>query len=514
MNQHKTDILIIGLGLAGMTAAITAAQKGKKITIITKTKDLVSGSTPRAQGGIVFKGLNDSSEKLKQDILAAGAGHCWEEAVDHLCEHGSKLVKKILIDTLQTKFDQKENILQRVSEGAHSVPRVIYKADKTGKSIHASALTYLQSLNNVEILTNHIAIDLLTFSHNSTVSTDIYKKPACFGAMVLDDNNSVVAILASKTILASGGIGQLFLHTTNPKEATGDGIAMAWRAGARCFNLHYIQFHPTALYHPSGRFLISEALRGEGAKLINASGYEFMLDYHRDGALAPRDIVSRSIHMQMLKEESDCMFLDISDKDNSWLQKRFPTIYKYCLLKGINISNEPIPIVPAAHYNCGGVGVNLVGKTSLKRLYAVGEVACSGVHGANRLASTSLLECLVWGYFAGKDALEDKDDSNYFPKMSNWKQGTERVDKAQVAQEWLTIKNTMWNLSGLIRSQDKLHTAMNILRNLQSDVEQSYQKSKLDNNIISLRNGAQTALAIIASSVEARESRGTHYVES
>ena len=214
MNQKKTDILIIGLGLAGMTAAITAAQNGKKVTIITKTKGVVSGSTPRAQGGIVYKGLNDSSEKLKQDILTAGAGHCWEEAVDHLCEHGPRLVKKILIDTLQTNFDQKENILKRVSEGAHSVPRVIYKADKTGKSIHASAFAYLRSLNNVEILTNYMAIDLLTFSHNSIVSTDIYKKPACFGAMVLDNHNSVTAILASKTILANGGIGQLFLHTT------------------------------------------------------------------------------------------------------------------------------------------------------------------------------------------------------------------------------------------------------------------------------------------------------------
>ena len=514
MNQKKTDILIIGLGLAGMTAAITAAQNGKKVTIITKTKELVSGNTPWAQGGIVYKGLNDSPEKLKKDIIQAGAGHCWEEAVDHLCENGSKLVKEILIDKLQTSFDQENENYKRVSEGAHSEPRVIYKADQTGQSIHKAALSYLQSLKNVEILENHMAIDLLTFSHNSTVSTDIYKKPACFGAMVLNKNsNDVVAMLASKTILASGGIGQLFLHTTNPKESTGDGIAMAWRAGARCFNLHYIQFHPTALYHPSGRFLISEALRGEGAKLINASGNEFMQDYHELGALAPRDIVSRSIHIQMLQEESDCMFLDITHKDKEWLIKRFPTIYKYCLDKGIDISSEPIPIVPAAHYNCGGVGVNLVGKTSLKRLYAVGEAACSGVHGANRLASTSLLECLVWGYYSGKDAIEDKDDDNYFPPMNKWEQGTGGVDKAQIAQEWLTIKNTMWNLAGLIRSQEKLHTAMNILRNLQSDVEHTYQKSQLDNNIISLRNGAQTALAIISSSVEARESKGTHYIE-
>ena len=514
MNQKKTDILIIGLGLAGMTAAITAAQKGKKVTIITKTKELVSGNTPRAQGGIVYKGLNDSPEKLKEDIVQAGAGHCWEEAVNHLCQHGPKLVKELLIGTLNTSFDKDGDSYKRVSEGAHSESRVIYRADKTGKSIHHSGLQYLQSLDNVDILTNHIAIDLLTFSHHSIVSTDIYKKPACFGAMVLDKkNNSVVAFLSSKTILASGGVGQLFLHTTNPKESTGDGIAMAWRAGARCFNLHYIQFHPTALYHPSGRFLISEALRGEGAKLINSFGKEFMLDSHKMGALAPRDIVSRSIHMQMLKDDADCMFLDITHKEKKWLKNRFPTIYKYCLSQGIDIATEPIPVVPAAHYSCGGVGVNLVGKTSLKRLYAVGEVACTGVHGANRLASTSLLECLVWGYFSGKDAIEEKDDSDYFPPMQEWKQGNLNIDKAQIAQEWLTIKNTMWNLAGLIRSQEKLHTAMNILRNLQSEVEKAYQQSKLNNEIISLRNGAQTALAIISASIEARESCGTHYVE-
>jgi len=513
MNQKKTDILIIGLGLAGMTAAITAAKSGKKITIITKTDSLQSGNTPWAQGGIVYKGLNDSPQKLKQDILHAGAGHCWEEAVDHLCEHGPSLVKNILLDTLQAKFDKSGDKLKRVTEGAHSDSRVIYNQDKTGASIHQAALNYLQQLNNVEILTGHTAIDLLTLSHHSIESTDIYKKPACFGAMVLNNKtNDVIPILSSKTILATGGLGQLFLHTTNPKEATGDGIAMAWRAGARCFNLHYIQFHPTALYHPTGRFLISEALRGEGAKLVNAQGSEFMHNYHDLGALAPRDVVSRAIHMQMIQESADCMFLDITHKDSQWLQNRFPTIAKYCLEKGIDITNEIIPIVPAAHYSCGGVGVNLVGKTSLKRLYAIGEIACSGLHGANRLASTSLLECLVWGYFAGQDAINTYDDSDYFPPIVSWHPGNKVVDRAHIAQEWLTIKNTMWNLAGLIRSQSKLHSAMNILRNLQSDVEQFYQNSRLDKNIIALRNGAQTALAIIASSIEERESRGTHYV--
>ena len=512
MNQQKTDILIIGLGLAGMTAAITAAKSGKKITIITKTDSLQSGNTPWAQGGIVYKGLNDSPQKLKKDILDAGAGHCWEQAVDHLCEHGPRLVKNILIDTIQTNFDRNGNELKRVAEGAHSDPRVIYNQDKTGLSIHKSALQYLQKMDNVEILINHTAIDLLTFSHHSTISTDIYKKPACFGAMVLNHNNDVMPILSSKTILATGGLGQLFMHTTNPKEATGDGIAMAWRAGARCFNLHYIQFHPTALYHPSGRFLVSEAVRGEGGKLINAHSQEFMHRYHELEALAPRDVVSRAIHTEMIESDMDCMFLDISHKDSSWIKNRFPTIYKHCLSKGIDMSKQPIPVVPAAHYSCGGVGVNLVGKTSLKRLYAVGEIACSGLHGANRLASTSLLECIVWGHFAGQDAIENKDDGDYFPSMEDWKQGHGQVDPSHIAQEWLTIKNTMWNLGGLIRSQDKLHSAMHILRNLQSDVEKFYQNSKLDKNIIALRNGAQTALAIIASSIEARESKGTHYV--
>ena len=516
MSQHKTDILIIGMGLAGMTAAMTAAKSGKKVTILTKTKSLTSGNTPWAQGGIVYKGLEDSPEKLKEDILTAGAGHCWEEAVNHLCKHGPDLVEKILIDTLHTPFtkNKKTNDMERVSEGAHSRPRVLYDADRTGKSIHKVALEYIQTLPNVTILTNHMAIDLLTFSHHSTVTTDIYKKPACFGAMVLNnDSGEVISMLSSKTILATGGIGQLFLHTTNPKEATGDGIAMAWRAGARCFNMHYIQFHPTALYHPSGRFLISEALRGEGGKLINHKGEEFMQHYHKDKELAPRDIVSRSIHMEMLKQETGCMFLDISHKEESWIKERFPTIYDYCLSKGINIATDPIPVVPAAHYNCGGVGVNLVGKTSLKRLYAVGEIACTGIHGANRLASTSLLECLVWGYFTGKDAVKDKDDADYFPPIHDWNIGKNEVDKARIAQEWLTIKNTMWNLAGLIRSQDKLRSAAQIIRTLQSEVEQFYQKSRLDNSILSLRNGAQTALAIISSALEARESLGTHYVE-
>ena len=512
MKQKKTDILIIGIGLAGMTAAITAAKSGKQITLITKTDTLRSGNTPWAQGGIVYKGFNDSPKKLKQDILNAGAGHCWEEAVDHLCEQGPSLVKKILIDSLNTKFDRLNSKLKRVAEGAHSDSRVIYNQDKTGLSIHQSALKYLQKLDNVEILTNHTAIDLLTFSHHSTASTDIYKKPACFGAMVLNNRKHVMPILSSKTILATGGLGQLFMHTTNPKEATGDGIAMAWRAGARCFNLHYIQFHPTALYHPSGRFLISEALRGEGGKLVNANSKEFMQNYHKLGDLAPRDVVSRAIHTEMIKNENDCMFLDISHRKSDWIQSRFPTIYEHCLLKGVDITKQPIPVVPAAHYSCGGVGVNLVGKTSLKRLYAVGEIACSGIHGANRLASTSLLECIVWGHYAGKDAIENKDDGDYFPPTDEWKQGQGQVDPSRIAQEWQTIKSTMWNLGGLIRSQEKLHSAMHILRNLQSDVEKFYQTSQLDKSIISLRNGAQTALAIIASSLEARESKGTHYV--
>ena len=517
-NTKQTDILVIGCGLAGAIAAISAADEGKNVIIITKSPLLKSGNTPNAQGGIVYTSETDSPAKLKQDIIKAGDDHCWDDAVDLICKEGPRLVKKILIDRFHVEFDRVKSVGQsddlcRTKEAAHSESRIIYSKDKTGDSIQTAILSELEKHPQISIISNHTAIDLLTLSHHSTISTDIYKKPACFGAMVLNNENSnVFAIYAPRTILATGGMGQIFLHSTNPDESIGDGIAMAWRAGARCFNLQFVQFHPTTLFSGAGRFLISEAVRGEGGIIIDGNGNEFMNQIHEKGSLAPRDIVARGIHQKMLDTGLPCMYLDISFKDSHWIKKRFPSIYKGCLAAGIDMTREAIPIVPAAHYICGGIGVNLDGRTSVKRLYAVGEVACSGVHGANRLASTSLLEALVWGYNAGKDATQFREGDDHFPEIEPWIEEIEEIDPALIAQDWLTIKNTMWNYVGLIRSRQRLHRARTIMRNLQTEIESFYQKARLTPHIVGLRNGVQTAIAIIAATLEARESRGTHYL--
>ncbi len=515
----NTDVLVIGSGLSGATAAITAADAGKNVTIITKSPQLKSGNTPKAQGGIVYKNSTDSIEKLKNDIMKAGDNHSWVDAVNLICNEGPPLVKKILIDRFKVAFDTGDSMgdngdnLCRTKEAAHSESRIIYSKDKTGDSIQTAILSELEKHPKISIITNITAIDLLTLSHHSIISTDIYKKPACFGAIVLDNiTGTVSSIYSQRTILATGGLGQIFLHSTNPDDSIGDGIAMAWRAGARCFNLQYIQFHPTTLFSGSSRYLISEAVRGEGGILIDENGNEFMNQIHEKGSLAPRDIVARNIHQKMLDTTLPCMYLDISFKDSDWIKNRFPSIYKGCMDAGIDMTIEPIPIVPAAHYICGGIGVNLEGRTSVKRLYAVGEVSCTGVHGANRLASTSLLEALVWGYHAGKDAAIFRDGDDHFPEIETWVDEIDEIDPALIAQDWLTIKNTMWNYVGLIRTRQRLHRARTIMRNLQIEIEDFYQKARLTPSIVGLRNGVQTAIAIIAATLEARESIGTHYL--
>ena len=509
----KTEILVIGTGLAGATAAITAADRGRKVTIITKTPEILGGNTPYAQGGIIYRGLKDSPDQLKKDIMEAGAGHCWEESVDQLCQLGPDLVDRFLIDRCGVVFDSNHDGLDLTEEGGHSIARILHAKDQSGAEIQNKVVEVLKRHKNIRIYTGHTAIDLLTFSHHSCISTDIYKKPSCFGAVVLDNKSGrVFPILANKTILATGGLGQIYLHSSNPEEAIGDGIAMGWRAGARCINLQYIQFHPTTLYHESGRFLISESMRGEGARLITSNGEEFMDQFHRMGSMAPRDIVARGIHQTLLDTGNPCVYLDISHKDPDWIRERFPAIHTTCLKKGIDITKEPIPVVPSAHYSCGGLSVNLSGRTSLRRLYAVGEVSCTGVHGANRLASSSLLESLVWGFTAGERAAETSSYEDWFPKIEPWFNADQEIDTALISQDWQTIRNTMWNYVGLIRTRERLHRSRTILRNLQIEVERFYRNAKLDGNIIGLRNGLQTAIAVVDATLEARESRGTHYL--
>ncbi|MDP7420717.1 MAG: FAD-binding protein, partial [bacterium] len=495
--------------------AISAADQSRKVTLITKTPELASGNTPHAQGGIIFRGDDDSPEKLKADIMIAGAGHCWEPAVDRLCCEGPGLVKKILIERLHVDFDRNESsTMDLTAEAAHSMPRIVHCRDKTGDVIEQAVVACLESHPGITCLVNHMALDLLTLSHHAKRSIDIYKKPACFGAMVLECNSGeIVPIFAAKTILATGGLGQLYLHTSNPPESHGDGIAMAWRAGARCFNLQYVQFHPTTLYHESGgRFLISESLRGEGAMLVDKDGNEFMTRHHELGSLAPRDVVARGIHHAMLESGHPCVYLDVTHQDAAWLKERFPLIYCQCFSSGIDIAKERIPVVPAAHYSCGGIGVNLDGRTSLKRLYAVGEVACTGVHGANRLASTSLLESLTWGFFAGLDAAETVKSDEYFPQIDPWVLEKEETDPVLISQDWLTIRNTMWNYVGLVRTRPRLLRARTIFRHLQSEIEQFYQKARLTKDVVELRNGIQSAIAVSSAALEARESRGTHFI--
>jgi L-aspartate oxidase len=512
--MFKTDILIIGTGLAGAIAAITAADLGRQVTILTKTEELLSGSTPYAQGGIIYRGTDDSPEKLKADIIEAGDGICWEQAVDQLCAIGPQMVEECLVTRCNVDFDKTENNeFHLTAEGAHSSARIIHSKDRTGAIIQKSVIEELTKHPNIKILTNTTVVDLMTLSHHSTNLLDIYEKPACFGAIVLDNvSGSVYPVYAGKTILATGGLGQIYRHTTNPSESTGDGIALAWRAGARCFNLQYVQFHPTTFYNNRESFLISEAVRGEGGVLIDKSGNEFMQKYHELKSLAPRDVVARGIHQTMLETNHPCVYLDISFKNAEWLKNRFPTIDAYCNRDGVDITKEPIPVVPAEHYSCGGVGVGLTGKTSLRRLYAIGEVSCTGIHGANRLASTSLLESVVWGYLAGKDAVETFNENDYYPEIYPWEEAQEYIDPALIAQDWITIKNTMWNYVGLMRTKNRLVRANVTLRHLQSEIEQFYKKAKMTKEIVEFRNGVQTAVAVTMATLEARVSKGTHYL--
>lgn len=511
----KTDVLVIGSGIAGCVAALSAADEGCEVTLITKSDTLLSGSSPYAQGGIIYKGLHDSPQELMNDIMIAGDGHCLDVAVKQLVDFGAPLVDKYLIERCNTEFDRNaEGELDLTAEGAHTQARIIHCKDKTGKSIMEALTDEVLKHRNIKVLTNHMAVDLLTLSHHSANTKDIYKKPACFGSLVLSlEDDTIFPLFATNTIIAAGGLGQVYLHTTNPTDATGDGLSISWRAGARCFNLQYIQFHPTAFYSANERFLISEAVRGEGGKLLDYKGNPVMKDYHPKGDLAPRDIVSRGIYQTMLNTGHPFVYLDISHKNSDWLISRFPTIYAHCLKNGIDITSEPIPVVPAAHYSCGGVGVNLNGRTSLQRLYAVGEVSCTGVHGANRLASTSLLEGVVWGHLAGKDASKFSKENLYFPDIYPWKKSDEYIDPALIVQDWMRIKYTMWNYVGLVRTKARLARANLTLRNLQNEIDEFYKKAKLTKETVELRNGVQSAIAITGAANQSKVTKsGCHYL--
>ncbi|NQU29632.1 MAG: L-aspartate oxidase [Anaerolineae bacterium] len=518
----QTDVLIIGSGIAGASAALRlSADSQRQITLITSAERPIESNSQYAQGGIVGRGQEDSSDMLKEDILNAGDGICFPEAVEILAKEGPELLQQILIDQVGVLFDEKESGgLVYGLEAAHSRRRILHVGDFTGKAIMRALLQKLDEQPNVNILTGQTAIDLITFPHHARNPLAIYQHPACHGAYVFDQKTHKISrILANKTILASGGLGQIFLNTTNPSGARGDGLAMAYRAGARVANAEYVQFHPTAMHMLGAtKFLISEAVRGEGGVLLTPGGRAFMSQYSSKWKdLAPRDIVARAIYWEMLENDYPYVLLDIASHMNAdAIKTRFPQIYERCLKMEIDITERPIPVVPAAHYFCGGVLVDEWGQSSIPGLYAVGEVSCTGVHGANRLASTSLLEGLVWGDRAARHIRDLEPatvvDENEVPPwdISNALYDT---DPTLIQGDMQTIRNLMWHYVGLVRSHYRMNRALRELHHLRTEIEGFYKKSRLTDGLIGLRNSVQAALIVANAARMNKVSRGCHYRE-
>jgi L-aspartate oxidase len=519
--RREFDLLIVGSGISGLTTAITASRAGLNIAILSKEARLSECNTNYAQGGIVYRGEDDSPELLSQDILQAGDTLNNREAVQLLAEEGPALVKDFLIDEVGIPFCTNSNgKLDFTQEAAHSLRRIIHVKDNTGHVIEEKLLEYTKKIKNIHFFKSHCVIDLITNSHNSLDNQQRYKATRVIGAYVFDETtNQVEIFFAPSVVLATGGLGNLFLHTSNPTSATGDGVAMAYRIGAEIINAEYIQFHPTILYHRDvKRFLISESLRGEGARLMNKFGEYFLVKYnHELKDLAPRDEVSRAIFIEMEATDSDYVLLDTRLIKEVNIKKRFPSIYSQCKEIGINIAREPIPVVPAAHYFCGGIKVNLSCKTSIPGLYAVGENACIGVHGANRLASVSLLEGLFYGYKAGLDlAMNDyRIPKKLKQSIPDWifPQPEEDFDPVLILQDLVNIRTTMWNYAGIVRNRKRLARALSDLNYLNHRVESFYRQAKITRKIIELRNGVLTATLIVRAALSNKTSRGCHYIE-
>jgi L-aspartate oxidase len=516
-----TDVLIIGSGIAGATAALKLAEDpGRHIILITREPDPEESNSRYAQGGIISRGPDDSADLLVQDILSAGAGASLPEAARVLAEEGPRRLDEVLLSESAVNFDRGPGGgFVYGQEAAHSARRILHVGDGTGRAIMQAMATEFQRRPNIELLTKATAVDLITYPHHSRDPLDTYQPIACHGAYVFDRNGQAVhRTLAAVTILATGGIGRIYRNTTNPPGARGDGLGMASRAGARIINAEYVQFHPTALSVPGAEgFLISEAVRGEGGVLLTPDGQPFMEKYDPQWKdLAPRDVVSRAIHTEMESNGYSHVLLDIaSHMAPEAIRARFPNIHAECLRVGIDITREPIPVVPAAHYFCGGVQVDLWGRSSIQNLYAVGEVSCTGLHGANRLASTSLLEGLVWGMRAAED-IAGKDGVPTYPRPEDippWDESGLTVDSdpALIQGDMQTIQNIMWHYVGLVRSGDRLSRAIRELRHMQNEIETFYRRTKLSDGLIGLRNAVKVALIVAQAARHNRQSRGCHY---
>jgi L-aspartate oxidase len=520
--MRRADVLVIGCGIAGATTALElAADRERQIVLLTRARDAGDCASGHAQGGVAGRGREDDAAMLAADVLAAGAGLCLPPAVRLLAEDGPREFERLLVERLGVRFDRDgQGEPQYGLEAAHSRRRILHVEDQTGAAIMAALLRELAGQPNVELLTGHTVVDLLTSPHHALDPLAVYRAAECRGAYALDQaTGRVAAVVARATVLASGGLGQVFLNTTNPPGARGDGLAMAHRAGARVANVEYVQFHPTALHMPGAtKFLISEAVRGEGAVLLTPDGEPFARR-HAPGwsDLASRDVVARGIYGEMLRSSAQHVLLDLaSHRPADFIRRRFPTIHARCLEQNVDITRQPIPVVPAAHYACGGVLVDLDGQSTLAGLFAVGEVACTGVHGANRLASTSLLEGLLWGVRAAR-RIRQLPRAAPTPEadVPPWDDSGSRfeADPALIQGDLQTVRNLMWHYVGLVRNEYRLDRAIRELAHLASNIEDFYRRTRLTDGLIGLRNAVQVACIVARAARRNPPSRGCHVRE-
>lgn len=508
--QIENDFLVIGSGIAGLSFALQAANHGK-VALVTK-KEITESATNYAQGGIasVFS-EEDTFESHREDTIVAGAGICHEDVVKMVVEEGPEVIRTLI--EWGVKFTTRGDSYDLTREGGHSKRRIFHADDLTGREIERALVTAAFEHPNITVYENHTAIDLITASKINKAPAEQNK---CYGAYVLDVvNNKVKTIPARITLLASGGAGKVYLYTCNPDVASGDGVAMAYRAGALISNMEFMQFHPTTLYHPQAKsFLISEAVRGEGAILRRKDGTPFMEKYHKLKDLAPRDVVARAIDNEMKTYGDDCVYLDITHKDPDFVKSRFPNIYRTCLKFCLDMTKEWLPVVPAAHYLCGGVVSDMNGETNVKHLYAIGEVAFTGLHGANRLASNSLLEAAVFAGRSYRHAVEQLKNSRFDSlDIPDWDSGTatDSDEMVVVSQNWDEIRRFMWNYVGIVRSNKRLQRALNRIKLIQEEIAEYYWDFIITSDLIELRNIATVAELIILCAMQREESRGLHY---
>ncbi len=514
--KMESDFLVIGSGIAGLSYALKCAEMGT-VTVVTKKKD-IDTATNLAQGGIAaVLEKDDSVDSHVRDTVISGAGLSDEKVVRMVVEGGPKRIEELVEIGVGFVMDQNNSSGYSLGkEGGHSCRRVAHAYDLTGREIERALLEKVRSHKKIQLFEERMVVDLLMVAGKCSGWEDNEDSKKCVGAYVMEEGE-VKAYRAKITALCSGGVGKVYLYTTNPDIATGDGVAMAFRAGAKVSNMEFVQFHPTCLYHPKEKnFLISEAVRGEGGILVGEDGKPFMQKYDPRKDLATRDTVARAIDKELKKTGNDCVYLDITHRDGDYLKKRFPTIYERCFSRGIDITKEPIPVVPAAHYMCGGVKTDIDGKSSIPGLIALGETACTGLHGGNRLASNSLLEAVVFADRAAKFCNRHWNQLNRLkiPEIDDWKSGnaTKLGEEILINHNWDAIRRLMWNYVGIVRSMKRLSLAKKSMEAIYDDVDQHYREYFVTPNMIELRNISLISLLIIQSAMQRKESRGLHFL--